>query len=125
MNGSAIPDDGERRPSIESGMLDVVDASVCERSRVMNARNYEGVQPEGEPVWEEWVARDRLSEVRTPTLVVVGTEDVEDMVEIAHVLEREVAGARLVTIEGAAHHLHMEKPGEFNAAVLEFLAGCG
>jgi pimeloyl-ACP methyl ester carboxylesterase len=34
-------------------------------------------------------------------------------------------GAKKVVIPGTAHHLNMEKPEEFNRAVLDFLGALG
>ncbi len=68
-------------------------------------------------------AINRLAEVRVPTLVVVGDEDVPEVIEAANVLEQGIAGAQKVVIAGTAHHPQMEKPEEFNRVVLDFLKG--
>jgi 3-oxoadipate enol-lactonase len=65
---------------------------------------------------------DRLGEISAPTLVLVGEHDVPDVHVIGRRLEREVPGARLVTIAGAGHLLSMERPEEFDDLVLGFLA---
>jgi pimeloyl-ACP methyl ester carboxylesterase len=65
----------------------------------------------------------RLAEVRVPTLIVVGDEDVPEVIEATSILEQGIAGAQRVVIAETAHHLHMEKPEEFNRAVLDFLKG--
>lgn len=65
---------------------------------------------------------DRLSEVRAPTLVVMGALDVPDMFAIAERFERELPNARRVTIEGAAHLPSLERPDDFNPIAREFLA---
>jgi 3-oxoadipate enol-lactonase len=66
-------------------------------------------------------ALNRLAEVKTPTLIVVGNQDAPETLEVANTLEQGIAGARKVIIPGTAHHLHMEKPEEFNRVVLDFL----
>jgi pimeloyl-ACP methyl ester carboxylesterase len=66
---------------------------------------------------------NRLSEVKIPTLIVVGAEDVPEILEIANTLEQGIAGAKKVVIPGTAHHLQMENPEEFNRIVLDFLNG--
>jgi len=68
-------------------------------------------------------AINRLAEVRVPTLIVVGDEDVPQVIEAAGILEQGIAGAQKVVVAGTAHHPHMEKPEEFNRAVLDFLHG--
>jgi pimeloyl-ACP methyl ester carboxylesterase len=64
----------------------------------------------------------RLADVRVPTLVVVGDEDVEDFLAMADAAAAGIPGARKVVVEGAAHVVALEKPQEFNAALLAFLA---
>jgi 3-oxoadipate enol-lactonase len=66
------------------------------------------------------VAR-RLGEIRVPTLVVVGDRDIKHMQRIADKLAAEVGGAKKVVIPGAGHIANMEKPAEFDRAVLPFL----
>ena len=64
---------------------------------------------------------DRLGEVRCPTLVLVGDEDVSDMVAIAAHVADSVGGARLVTVSGAAHLPSLERADEVNTLLLAFL----
>ena len=65
---------------------------------------------------------DRLDEIKVPTLILVGDRDQPDVMEIAEVLEDEIAGAKRVEIEHAAHLINFERPREFNRAVLDFLS---
>jgi 3-oxoadipate enol-lactonase len=67
-------------------------------------------------------AIDRLPEIKVPTLVIVGNRDVADIHEICGLLRARVPGAQEVVIQGSGHIVNMEKPDEFNAAVLNFLA---
>jgi len=64
----------------------------------------------------------RLGEIRAPALVLVGSEDVEDMQAIARKLAAEIPAARLETIAGAAHMPSLERPAVFDELVLGFLA---
>jgi 3-oxoadipate enol-lactonase len=99
-----------------------VDAQVRERVKAMTTRNYKrGDDEEVEPQHMEPPAAGRLSEIHVPTLVIVGGEDVEIILEIADKLEKDIPGAKKVVIPGTAHHLNMEKPEEFNRVVVEFL----
>jgi len=68
-------------------------------------------------------AINRLTEVRVPTLIVLGDEDEPAVIEAVGILERGIPGAKKVVIPGTAHHPHMEKPEEFNRVVLDFLDG--
>jgi len=63
-----------------------------------------------------------LARVRASTLVVYGRE--ETVIRPAHMeaMARAIPGAELRVIEGTGHHAYMERPDEFNAAIVEFLA---
>jgi pimeloyl-ACP methyl ester carboxylesterase len=63
----------------------------------------------------------RLGAIKVPTLVIVGDRDVPDIQAIVKTLEEKIPHARKVIVRGAGHMVNMEKPEEFNAAVLEFL----
>jgi 3-oxoadipate enol-lactonase len=63
----------------------------------------------------------RLEEIAAPTLVVVGEGDRTFPLEWMEALATRIRGARLVRIPGAGHISNLERPQEFNRAVLEFL----
>jgi 3-oxoadipate enol-lactonase len=63
-----------------------------------------------------------LAEIRVPTLVVVGNQDVLTPRGDSEELAELIPGAELVVISGAAHGLMMEHFASFNQVVLEFLA---
>jgi pimeloyl-ACP methyl ester carboxylesterase len=63
----------------------------------------------------------RLGAIKVPTLLVVGDRDVPDIQAIVKTLEQKIPHARKVVVQGAGHMVNMEKPDEFNDAVLGFL----
>jgi pimeloyl-ACP methyl ester carboxylesterase len=65
--------------------------------------------------------QETLAEVGVPTLVVVGTEDPYTPIADASLIGKLVPGSEVVVIEGAGHLPGLEKPAEFNAALLTFL----
>jgi 3-oxoadipate enol-lactonase len=65
----------------------------------------------------------RLSEIRAPTLLILGDRDVPDIFTIAKLLQEKVPGIRRRDIQGAGHMVNLEKPAEFNKALFEFLDG--
>ncbi len=67
--------------------------------------------------------RPRLGAIRTPTLVVAGTEDRLTPVASGRLLAAAIGGARLVEIADAGHFPQLEQPAAVNAAIREFLAG--
>lgn len=64
----------------------------------------------------------RLDQVRVPTLVIVGENDVFQR-DHADVLAARVPGARLVVVPGGTHIVNLSSPKEFDAAVSAFLSG--
>lgn len=65
--------------------------------------------------------RDRLSEIRVPTLILHGREDTRVPLERAEELHRGIRGSRLAVLDDCGHWPHVEKRAEFVAAVKEFL----
>ena len=111
--------DGPRRSP------DAVDADLRAAVGAMVLRSYELQQHAWEAGAEEEEleppVNDRLGEVRCPTLVLVGDEDVPDMVAIAAHVADSISDARLVTVSGAAHLPSLERADEVNALLLAFL----
>jgi 3-oxoadipate enol-lactonase len=70
-------------------------------------------------------ASTRLADVRAPTLVLTGDEDVDDIHAIAGKLAAEIPGAERATMPDAAHLPSLERPDEFNRIVLAFLGKHG
>jgi pimeloyl-ACP methyl ester carboxylesterase len=65
---------------------------------------------------------DRLAGIRTPTLVLVGSEDRLTPPKYGRFLAETIPGARLLEIAGAGHFAQLEQPVRVNAAIREFLA---
>ena len=100
-----------------------VDPAVRGRVAEMQRRIYElqgSVEKDEEELLVEGVA-ERLGEIRAPTLVLVGEEDVPDIQSIAERLAREIPGSRRATIANTAHVPSMERPREFEELVLGFI----
>ena len=63
----------------------------------------------------------RLTEIKAPTMVVIGDNDSEDLRTLADRLAAEISGARLAQMRNAAHLPSLEHPAEFNRLLEEFL----
>ena len=63
---------------------------------------------------------DRLPEIRTPTLLVVGAAD-HKFVSIAKRMAAEMPAARVAVIPDAGHTVHLERPAAWVEAVTTFL----
>ena len=103
-----------------------VDDGVRALVTEMVLRSYEMQQG----AWESGAREDdvldppvsaRLNEVRCPTLVLVGEEDVADMRSIAAHVADSIAGARLERLANAGHVPSLERPDEVNTLLLDFL----
>jgi pimeloyl-ACP methyl ester carboxylesterase len=65
----------------------------------------------------------RLEEIKAPTLVVVGDEDLSEIRDTADLLVSKIRGARKEVIHDAAHLPNLEHPEKFNRLLLDFLNG--
>ena len=64
-----------------------------------------------------------LPSIDVPALIVVGAEDSLTPPSDAEAMSAKVADSRLVVIEGAGHLSNVERPEEFNRALIEFMRG--
>ena len=65
--------------------------------------------------------RDRLGEIRVPTLIIDGSEDGRTPVAEGELMNRRIPDAWLKVIKGAGHLVNVEQPEAFNRAVLDFI----
>ena len=113
--------DGEYREPTE------VDPSIRRRASAMNKKVVENktyliadaspLKPLNPP------AMECLKSLKVPALVVVGDLDSPEIRRASDIMADGIPGAKQVTITGAGHVPNMEKPQEFNQAVLSFLRG--
>lgn len=96
--------------------------AVREFIRETNGETYMRPEGEGQPQSLEPPARARLDEIQRPTLLIAGDSDVPDVLTSIEYLAQHIAGAQTVFIPDAAHIVNMERPTEFNQAVLDFLS---
>ncbi len=84
--------------------------------------NYRAEKVEGQPQVLDPPAAGRLSELKAPLLVMLGTlDDPGTQASMRH-LAAAVPGARLEVFEGAAHMLNLEQPERFSSLLREFFA---
>jgi pimeloyl-ACP methyl ester carboxylesterase len=65
--------------------------------------------------------RPFLSAIMAPTLIIVGREDAITPAVDSEYMHQEISGSRLEIIDGAGHVSNMERPAQFNNALLNFL----
>jgi 3-oxoadipate enol-lactonase len=101
-----------------------VNPAVRERVREMNlqifTRQHENEQAQAQEL--EPPASARLGEIKVPTLVIIGDQDVSSIQAIADLLATSIPGARKVVMHNTAHVPTMEQPEAFNQIVLDFFA---
>ncbi|HEX7477124.1 MAG TPA: alpha/beta fold hydrolase [Polyangiales bacterium] len=66
-----------------------------------------------------------LPEIRVPTCVIVGAEDVVTPPSAAQALAERIPGAKLHVLAKAGHLSNLEAEDEFNRALIEYLTGLG
>ena len=64
---------------------------------------------------------DLLSQISSPTLILVGAEDAITPVADGEKMHRGITGSRLVVLENAGHVSNLERTEQFNKALLDFL----
>ncbi|MBX3584792.1 MAG: alpha/beta fold hydrolase [Rhizobiaceae bacterium] len=64
---------------------------------------------------------ERLGEVKVPTLVTIGLEDIFTPFELSQALHNAIAGSELLRFPGCAHTHHWEDLDKFNSATLLFM----
>ena len=116
-------------PIVESMLTKVLSAGTRERGGELLERVRSmmlGTSPEGAAAALRAMAArrdqtDLLPSVSVPTLIVVGSEDAVTTPADAEAMSAKIEGARLVVVEGAGHLSNVERPGEFDRALVEFL----
>lgn len=65
--------------------------------------------------------RERLGEIKTPVLIISAEDDLLTPPKFGELLEQKIPGSRRVHILDSGHMIPVEKPEEFNRALIEFL----
>jgi 3-oxoadipate enol-lactonase len=102
-----------------------VDPAVRARVEKMNTALWERIAREPDAGEEEDFSppiTERLAEIRVPTLLIAGNLDQSHILASLERLAATIPGAESVTIRGTAHLPSMERPDEFNRAVIDFLS---
>lgn len=104
-------------------MLLAQPAAPCVRREVVETMSK--IDPQAYCIGAEavWLAdqRERAKQIRVPTLVLVGDQDLITPPELSDELAGLVPNARIQVIEDAGHISNLEKPAEFNQAVGQFI----
>ena len=69
-------------------------------------------------------ARERLSEIKAPTMILVGERDIADVQAHAAAINAGVRGSRRIEVKDAGHLIQLEKPEEFVKRLNDFADKC-
>jgi pimeloyl-ACP methyl ester carboxylesterase len=98
-------------------------AAVREKMRAMMARQSAGaVMAAQTAMAKRRDQTDFLSQIRVPTLIVVGDQDSVTPPAVARGMRDRIAGSQLVEIANAGHMTPLEAPEAVNAAIRDFAA---
>jgi pimeloyl-ACP methyl ester carboxylesterase len=100
---------------------DQIDPKVRQLVKDMNWIALQTPQDLGHEVPLEPAAANRLTEIKVPTLVVIGDRDTNWAQAASDYLAKNIPNARKIVMSNTAHLPNMEKPEEFNNHLLEFL----
>jgi proline-specific peptidase len=70
---------------------------------------------------DEWDVRERLKDIRVPTLITSGRYDTVTPM-LAEILHNGIAGSKWVLFEESSHYAHSEEPEYFLSVINDFLA---
>lgn len=96
---------------------------VVERARAIALQQpVSGIVATLEAIRDRADSRPTLPTITVPVLVIVGEEDALTPPAAAEEMAASIPNARLVRIPGSGHLPPLERPAEFRAAVMDFLA---
>ena len=64
---------------------------------------------------------DRLDQIKTPTLVMAGTDDKIIPIEFSRIVAQHIPNARFIEFKKGSHSFFMERSKRFNREVINFL----
>jgi 3-oxoadipate enol-lactonase len=125
-----------RIENVRKGRMAAVSAAVCERwftpaFRVHSPEIFAGAQrmiesmpPEGYVACcaavRDFDARERVCQIRVPTLVITGSQDAATPAADGHSLAEQIPGARYIELN-AAHVSNIEASEQFTSELIKFL----
>jgi pimeloyl-ACP methyl ester carboxylesterase len=107
--------------ALGKGIFDQFPSST--RERLMDNARLIGLEPtDASQMVGEDITRDEAAAIQAPTLILTGDQSPKMYLLVSQELARHLPNAEQAQVAGAAHVLHSMNPGDFNAAVLAFLA---
>lgn len=94
---------------VKIGSKDYVDSDNVKRKMLVDAVNCD--------------LREYMRQIRTETLLIYGADDTTTPLSLAKVIENNIQGSALVTIENCGHFPYLEQPTVFQLILDSFLVG--
>lgn len=98
------------------------DARMIEKSAAQLRASGQAIVLSDFSACDKFDVRDRLAEIRTPTLVICGAADQLTPPKFSEFLADKILGARLALVEKAGHHVMIEKPETVNLTLMSFVS---
>jgi len=97
--------------------------SARQKFKTLLTANPQNLQGTGQQFarWPDQPALDRLSQIKVPTLLVVGESDIPDVHAHVGAIQAGIAGSKRVVLNRSGHLPQVEVPDAFNEVVLGFL----
>ncbi|HWT93148.1 MAG TPA: alpha/beta hydrolase [Solirubrobacteraceae bacterium] len=115
-----------RRPRSRRAMLKIVAKDASKLDPRLAAEQIKGTgKPGFVPALDaltSYPIRDRLSDIKCPTLIVWGEDDFLVPVKDAYEFDRLIPNSRLIVWEDTGHVSMLERPDDFNRELTDFLA---
>jgi long-chain acyl-CoA synthetase len=114
------------RPSIRS-LMNIPDPLFSSLARIVKVALFapQRTLKALEPVMTSWDGRARMSDLRVPTLVVLGQRDTVFLREHYDDVPRSIVNAQRVVISVSAHLVQLERPDAVNRVLRRFLGALG
>lgn len=100
---------------------DEVDTEIRTRAYALVHETLQIPDNEGDRIELEPRAIEQLDKITAPTLIMLGGEDLPDLITVADVFEDGIGLTQRITIDGTAHLPNMEQTDQFNWYVGDFL----
>jgi pimeloyl-ACP methyl ester carboxylesterase len=122
-NDLTLAEEIEYWSSTDPWFIAPANVSARNRLRALLAANPDNLRPKEQLERSaEPPALARLGQISIPALVIVGEHDIADVHAHCGAIEAGIPNARRLVLPGCGHLPHLEVPGDFNRAVLDFLS---
>jgi 3-oxoadipate enol-lactonase len=100
-----------------------VDPNMRARVGEMQLRAFSIPEPDNAELARlEPPALERLNEIQVPTLIIAGSQDIQEVIAHGAMLSKRISTAEFRLMPASGHLMSMENPDDFNRLALSFIA---